>query len=151
MKNYLFLLSLFLFISCNNDDDMNEEPAIQTGPVAFTTISQGRLNGNEGVVQSNLVINNASDWIALMNQMDSGFNNFTGDFTQTNIDFNNFTVIAIFEDVLPEFYLLEITSIIENQNYIEVTTVIDGGGFTSLSQPFHIVKIPKTAKPFVFL
>ncbi|PZX43325.1 hypothetical protein LX97_00325, partial [Nonlabens dokdonensis] len=67
MKNYLFLLSLFLFISCNNDDDVSE-PVIQTGPIAFTTISQEVLSGDEGVVQSNLVINNASDWIALMNQ-----------------------------------------------------------------------------------
>ncbi|WP_041566862.1 hypothetical protein [Nonlabens dokdonensis] len=149
MKNYLFLLSLFLFISCNNDDDVNEEPATQTGPITFTTISQEVLSGDEGVVQSNLVINNASDWIALMNQMDS--QNIISRFTETNIDFNNYTVVAIFLDARPYRWFVEITSITENLNDIIVTSEESGGNFPAVSQGFHIVKIPKTTNPFVFL
>ncbi|AGC75632.1 hypothetical protein LX97_00324 [Nonlabens dokdonensis] len=150
MKNCIFLLSLFLFISCNNDDDVSE-PEIQTGPISFVEIGRGKLNGfgSEGILKSNLIIDNSTDWINLINQMDSDV--IISRLTETNIDFNNYTVIAVFDDVFTEVYFIEITSMIENQNDITVTTVLDGGGFTAVSQPFHIVKIPKTTKPFVFL
>ncbi|AGC75635.1 hypothetical protein [Nonlabens dokdonensis] len=148
MKNYIFIIGLFLIISCKSDDDISE-PAIQTGPIAFTTISQEVLSGDEGVVQSNLVINNASDWIALMNQMDS--QNIISRFTETNIDFNNYTVVAMFLDVRGNVWSITITDIMENQNDITVSSEEFGGYFLQESQGFHIVKIPKTTKPFVFL
>jgi hypothetical protein len=46
---------------------------------------------------------------------------------------------------------ITITDIMENQNDITVSSEEFGGYFLQESQGFHIVKIPKTNKPFVFL
>jgi hypothetical protein len=97
-----------------------------------------------------MVITNTTDWQSLLDQMNSNNSNETNDFTEINIDFDNYIVIAVFLEVKPVNWFVEITTIIENETNIVVSQEDTEGGFTTIEQPYHIVKIPITDKPIVF-
>ncbi|WP_339752008.1 hypothetical protein [uncultured Winogradskyella sp.] len=150
MRTLLLLLMLIFVVSCNNDDDNN--PEFQPTEIAFTEVGRGSLlgNGDEGISESILLINTDTDWQNLMTQMNINGNTTAG-FSETDIDFETYSIIAVFLDVKLTSWYLEITNIIENETNITVT--IDEYQpiifLNSITQPFHIVKIPKTDKPIV--
>ena len=148
MKTIILILSIFLATSCSGDDD---NQTAQSTTVTFTEIGKGVLEGNgeEGIIQSNMVINNITDWQNLITQMNS-FNNVTDNFSETNIDFSTHQIIAIFKEVKPTNCEVEISSITENDNNLSVSVVETEYDFTVVTQPFHIVKIPITDKPIEF-
>ncbi|MBF4471197.1 protease complex subunit PrcB family protein [Flavobacterium sp. HJJ] len=109
-------------------------------------------NGDEKIHQQNLIINSNSDWTQLMQQMNTR-NNVTNSFSETNIDFSKYTVIAIFDKIYGNGgHSIDITNIAEHQNNIIVTVanLLTGDVTSVMTQPFHIVKIPKTTKPIIF-
>ena len=106
-------------------------------------------NGDEGISQSNLVITNDADWQNLMNQMNT-VNNVTDDFTETDIDFNTYNVIAIFLDIKPSGWEVKITDITEDDTNIHVYKSEEAFLYSVMTQPFHIVKISKSYKPVIF-
>lgn len=148
MKTIILILSIFLATSCSSDED---NQTAQSTPINFTEIGKGALfgNGSEGIVQSNMVIDNTVDWQNLMNQMNS-VNNITDEFSETNIDFSTYIVIAIFLEVKPNGWQVTISNIVENVSNIIVSTTETEGINLVVTQPFYIVKIPITSKPIVF-
>ena len=146
MKAIVFILSGFIILSCTRRDDNT-----QLSSIPFTEIGKGALYGNgaEGISQSNLVIKNNSDWQYLMNQMNS-VNNVTDSFTETNIDFNTYEVIVIFLEVKDHGWEVLITNITEDNTNIYVDTNENDFEYLAMTQPFHIVKIPKINKPVIF-
>lgn len=159
MKKIILLLVSILTISCNNNDEPT--PALFI-PITInsTLVGKYRLSGSEGVMQQNIIINNNSDWVNLKNQIDSqfiaiGLGNYhtENNFEETTIDFTNFTVIAIFDQVYGNGgHSIDITNITEYETNLIVTVenLQTGNTSSSYSQPYHIVKIPKTTKPIVF-
>jgi hypothetical protein len=159
MKKIILILVSFLTISCNNNDEPT--PALFI-PITInsTLVGKYRLSGSEGVMQQNFIINNNSDWVNLKNQIDSqfiaiGLGNYhtENNFEETTIDFTNFTVIAIFDQVYGNGgHSIDITNITEYETNLIVTVenLQTGNTSSSYSQPYHIVKIPKTTKPIVF-
>lgn len=151
MNKLVLILFAAVFISCSNSDDNNETPALTT-----TEISNGDLmgNGDEGIEESRLLITNTADWNALKNSMDS-VNNVSGNFTETTIDFQNYDVIAIFDEIKGNGgYTIGIDEIAENEdNFIVSIVKTSPSGFatTVMTQPFHIYKIPKATKPVIFI
>ncbi len=144
----VFLIAFILF-SCNKNS--NEE---ETNSITFTEIGKGALYGNgaEGITQSNLVITINTDWQNLMNQMNS-VNNVTDNFTETNIDFGTYEIIAVFDIIRPHNnFDITITDVIENTNNIVITIseTSNDNGYTIMNQPFHIIKIPFSNKPIIF-
>lgn len=146
VKILLFLLGVGLFSSCNNDDNAD----YQSTEINFTEIGKGALygNGQEGISQSNLTISNSSEWLSLISQMNS-VNNTSDNFTETNIDFNEFTVFAIFLEVKGSGWEIEIENVIENENNISISTLETEFETLGITQPFVIIKIPKTEKTIV--
>lgn len=143
-KALLFLLSIsLLFHSCNSTD-------FEPRDIEPITIGRNTLNGNEGVQQSNRVITNQIEWQSLVNQMDM-INNVSSQFTETNIDFNNYMIIAIILNVKTSGYDVEITNVTEYENNITVSKNETEYITAVMSQPFHIIKIPKSNKEIVFL
>lgn len=141
------LVSFLLLFSCNNDDDGSQaESAIE-----FTDIGKDALygNGKEGIVKGNMIITNQMDWKALMAQMDS-VNNTTDKFSETDIDFERFMVLAVFLEVKGSGWEIEITKVTENKNSVNVSTIETPYGYTVMTQPFHIIKIHKTEKLILF-
>lgn len=110
-------------------------------------------DGAENILPGNYVITNQTGWNTLLTQMNSVNPNTTQSFISTNIDFSNYQIIAVFDIIRPNSgRTINITEIIENENSISITVVAVGpGGATSvITQPFQIVKIPKSNKPIVF-
>lgn len=143
-KVLLFLLSVsLLFHSCNSND-------FEPRDIETITIGRNTLNGSEGVQQSNRVITNQIEWQSLVNQMDM-INNVSSQFTETDIDFNNYMIIAIILNVKISGYDVEITNVTEYENNITVSKNETEYITAVMSQPFHIIKIPKSNKEIVFL
>ena len=149
MKTLLFIFSSLIILSCTHDK------ASQASPVPITEIDKESLYGAgaEGIHQSNYVITNTADWQNLMTQMNST-NNVTDNFAETNIDFNTYEVIAVFDEVQSNGgYTVNITNITETDAEISVAYHLsspNGLATCVLTQAFHIVKIPKSNKPVIF-
>jgi len=150
MKSLLFLFALTIFIGCNNNDDEFFPLTIST-----TLIGNGNLYGygKENITKQNLIISSNKAWSELMNKMNSA-NNETENFTETEIDFTNFIILAVFDEIkMSGGYTIDITNVVENQNDLTVTIQHlspNGGVYTVITQPFHIVKIPITKKKIFF-
>ncbi len=143
----LFIAMLMIFISCNNKDNQafpqNKE---------FNVIYHGTLggNGSEGITQSNMVIDNTSDWQNLMSQMNNRFHKVSDSFSETDIDFDNYLIIAVFLEVKGGGWEVKITNITENENNLIISTKETVFLTTVITQPFSIVKIRRTEKTIEF-
>lgn len=147
------ILAFFVFIiitSCSSNDE-----TVNSNVINPVEIGSGKLfgSGSENIIQHNSVITNQADWVALINQMDL-VNNTSSTFTEVNIDFNAFQLLVSFDQVRENGgYSIEISEVIENQNTIDVSvdTILPSEITTQIiTQPYHIVKIPKSTKQVVF-
>ena len=145
-KIILFFSCCFLLLNCEHKDlvaDIEpEEPFV-------TSIGKGSLHRETNIAKSNLVIKEATIWKELMNKMDT-VNEETKYFTETNIDFSQYQVIAAIDKVQGSVHYLNIIDVAENQTNIVVTVEITVSFLSSIYQPYHIIKIPKTDKEIVF-
>ena len=66
------------------------------------------------------------------------------------IDFENFMVIGIFTEIKPNGWEVQIDEIVENENSIIVSRTEIAFASRVFTQPFHLVKIPKTDKNILF-
>jgi len=148
-KNILLVLGIVFLCGCN-DDEISTQTKIKPTAINFTEIGRGVLfgNGQEGIPSSNVVITNNTLWQNLISQMDA-VNEVSDSFTEIDINFNQFTVFAIFLEVKPNGSEVEIQNVIENENSINITKEETELAITVITQPFHIIKIPKTNKPII--
>lgn len=137
------------------DGETEKNTAAKPEQVEFQTIGQGNLygSGKEGISQQKTVIVDSDSWTRLMEKMNS-VNNVTSGFSETDIDFTKYSVIAVFDKVQNSGgNSIEVVKITESENQIKVfveTTSPDGMATSVMTQPFHIVKIPATDKEVVF-
>lgn len=149
MKQLIFILCISLSLWSCNDDDLN------ISEIKYSSIAQGNLSGNseEGISQSNLVIKTTDAWNNLMAQMDSVNDNTTSNFTETDIDFEQYQIIAVFDHIYGNGgHSIEITSVIKEKNKIivKIERLQNGDDTLVMTQPFHIVKIPKSDLEIIF-
>jgi hypothetical protein len=125
----------------------------------ITPIEIGRSclygGGSEGITQQNLVITDSIAWNNLKAQMNS-VNNATYNFTEQTIDFSQWTVLASFDQVRTSGgFEIDFSSIVQNSTNIEATVYPsspNGGAVTTvITQPYIIVKIPKSTLPIIFI
>lgn len=153
MKKHLLILLCSIFfvtISCrdNNDDEQLESK----NQINFQLIGKGNFVGNYAA-QQNTVITTSTQWNNFLNQIDGQNNHPSTDFTETNIDFNQFMVIVVIDSVYPNGgHSVDIMTVDENSQNIEVDVekLLQGNVTTVVTQPYHIVKIPKILKPVIF-
>ena len=148
-KNVLILLLSIIALSCNTDDDNSE-----IGNIESTLIAKGNLfgDGTEGITVQNIVIADQTTWNSLITQMNL-INNISDSFTETDIDFSEYTIIAVFDEIKGTGgHSLELDIITNSDNIIVRITDIhpDGNATTVITQPFHIVKITNSDLPILF-
>ena len=141
----LFFIILFSLNSCCNDDSET---------IIVDTIGKNNLygGGEEGISKSNLVINDSENWNNLITKMNSR-SNVSNSFTETDIDFNKYQIIAVFDEVkYSGGYSIDIIDITENNGtvVIKIENLKKGDATSVITQPFHIIKIKKTNKEIVF-
>lgn len=148
MKTIIFSLVVLFTLSCTNNNDKNDfEPQTIT-PVL---IGKGHLPSNNVLyTKQNIVITTNSEWQALLTNFNSIRSNTTATFTETNVEFDKYTIIVVIDN-RNSSSTIDITNIIENNNNIAVTIQNLQLGITAdIASPFHIVKIPKSSKRIVF-
>lgn len=150
MKKSLLLILVSIFVlSCNSDDDTPETVVIESTLIAIDNLFG---NGAEGIVEQNMVITDLDTWNELITRMNS-VNNESDGFSEINIDFSEYTVIAVFDEIQGNGgHRLELNIIATSGNIlVSVTDLVpEGGPTTVITQPYHIVKIPVTDLPIVF-
>lgn len=153
----LTFLSIFGFVvSCKSykTTTENTKTDAKMAQTEIKTIAKGNLYGSgaEGLSEQNLIIENQADWDGLMAQMNS-VNTVSNQFSETKIDFSKYTVIAVFAKVKSSgghSIELEITPTKET-TIVNVSHLAPQGMATSvMTQPYAIVKIPKSDLPIVF-
>jgi hypothetical protein len=150
MKNFiLIILLLTLFISCTSENDNLEMTDLET-----TLIAKENLHGNgaEGISEQNLIISDQTTWNDLITQMNS-VNNVSDNFTETDIDFSEYKIIAVFDEIKGNgSHSLELDIISNSENIIVNVTdlALEGNATTVITQPFHIVKISNSDLPIIF-
>lgn len=147
MKQIITLFSiLFLLTGCNSDDS-------DTSNVPFSVIVQDdNFNTNANIPKSNLVIKDQTEWNNLLLKINilTAANSIMPDI---DVDFTKYQVIAVIDQVRNSGgYSIDITKITETNNsiFVKVEQLKPGGFYTVITQPYHIVKIPKTNKKIVF-
>jgi len=146
-KIAVILLMLSSLTSCG----VNEDTYTVINPVL---IGKGDLNGSgmEVIPQQNIVISDTAAWNELKIKMDYN-NNTTGSFTETEINFTEYIILAAFSELRPlGGCSIEIKNVLEYSDGINVTieNFVPNAGVAEETQPYHIVKIPKTNKQIVF-
>jgi len=148
-KNVLIILLTIFVLSCNSDDDNSEIVNIET-----TLIAKDNLygSGDEGIIEQNLIISDQTTWNNLMTQMNL-VNNVTDNFTETDIDFSEYKILAVFDEIKGNGgHSLELDITSDSENIIVNITYLDpeGNATTEITQPFHIVKISNSNLPIIF-
>ncbi len=147
-KALFFVLVSIVFFACSNDND-DKIIAIE-----LIEIGKGNLfgNGDEGIDQQNLIITDENSWIELMDQMNS-VNIVTDDFTETNIDFSSYQIIAVFDEIKGNGGHSLSLNVTQNSNNI-IVSIIDvvpqGNSTAIMTQPYNIIKIPNSNLPILF-
>lgn len=147
MKQIITLFSiLFLLTGCNSDDS-------DTSNVSYSVIVQGdNFNTNANIPKSNLVIKDQTEWNNLLSKINLVVN-ANSILPDTNVDFTKYQVIAVIDEVRNSGgYSIDITKITETNNsiFVKVEQLKPDGFYTVITQPYHIVKIPKTNKKVIF-
>ena len=124
-------------------------------PIDTVLIGQGELygNGQEDIPEQKAVIRDSETWNELLQKMNS-VNGVSDSFTETDIDFTKYMVVAVFDKVENTGgYSIQIEKVLDVGKEIKVIIYkTSPGGFTTqvITQPFHIVKIPASSKRVIF-
>ena len=150
MKNYLLIFFCSIFFILNSCSD-NEQTAESKTPIMISQIGKGEMVGKD-IPQQNTLITNSTQWNNFLTILNNP-NNISNGFTETNIDFNQFMVIAVIDQVyLNGGHSVDIITVDEDpQNiFVDVEKLLPGNLTAVVTQPYHIVKIPKSTKPVIF-
>lgn len=149
MHKLLGIVILLFALNCKSTE--NQAKMTQENIVL---IGKGNLYGSgaEGIEKQNLVITTTEEWKGLLNKINT-VNKVSDSFSETDIDFSEYTIIAIFEEVKNSGgHSLDLV-IQETKDKMSVDVLRkspDGIATSVMTQPYYIVKIPKTSLPIVF-
>ena len=146
IKFTIILLLLNGITACDKKEKDKCEP--------FVLIGQGSLHGNgsEGIPEQNIVISTQEEWEILMTTIGE---NEVKYFSETEIDFDEYQIIAAFDKVRGQGgWSIDITCITEYSDKIVATVLVKNNNKvvapTVITQPYHIVKVPISMKRIDF-
>lgn len=157
MKAFILLIFTAAVLQCGNQKQNGDkkDSTSAKSDIEFKTIGQGSLygNGEEGIPPQNIIIDNQEEWKSLQKKMNA-VNEVTFGFSETDIDFSKFTLLAAFDKVRGHGGVsIEIKKLSENEEEVKFaaeTHSPKGMATAVMNQPYHIVKIPITKKKIIF-
>ncbi len=149
MHKLLGIVILLFALNCKSSENQ-----VKMTKEAIVLIGKGNLygSGSEGIEKQNLIITSPKEWKDLLNKMNA-VNKVSDSFSETDIDFSEYTVIAVFDEVKNSggHSLNLVLEEADDKILIEVLRKSPDGMATSvMTQPYYIVKIPKPSLPIVF-
>jgi hypothetical protein len=150
---FIFVIIAMTLSSCKTPQPIDEMEFATKTEIPFTNISSGYLtgNGDEGIGGLEVrIIQSEGNWEILRAEM----NSVNPTQNEVSIDFDQNTILAYFDDIRPSGgYAIQIVSVIETNDEIQVSTKFTlptDAAVDIMTQPFHIVSIPKTKKKITF-
>jgi hypothetical protein len=114
MKRVALLVSSILFLAFRCEKDSQLEA------IEVVTIGKGDLYGNgvENIAKQKSVITTQVEWSQLIEAINTS-NNVSSSFTEIDIDFNRFQIIAVFEEIkYSGGHSIDITKVVETESNI---------------------------------
>ncbi|WP_281231422.1 protease complex subunit PrcB family protein [Flavobacterium gelatinilyticum] len=147
MKQILFIFTiLFILTGCSSDES---EPL----NVEFSSVFYGdHFSGDYTNQKANLVVKNQKQLDILMEKYKLEPKSWENSMP-LNIDFKKYQIIAVIDQVRNySGYSIDITKITQTNNriFVQVKQLKPGGLGTVITQPYHIVQMPKSNKKVVF-
>lgn len=147
MKQIVLIISILLALtSCDNDDLPNSD-------VQFSLVAKGDSFPNgQSLAPRHIIIKDSQTWNKLVKEMNVS-NNLSQKFSETNIDFNKYQIIAVIDKTQNSGgHSIDIVEITKNRNtvIVKVEKLKNGNHTSKLSRPYDIVKTSKTDKKVVF-
>ena len=147
MKTIILSLIFLATVGCS---DSNDESTFTPQEITPVLIAKGHLSYNSIYNQQNTIIATAAEWQTLLENFNTINTNITETFVTTEIDFNSFDIILAIQ-TRNSTTTVDFSTIVENADSIIVTVEnLQLGISQDVAHPFHIVKIPKSAKPIIF-
>jgi hypothetical protein len=146
MFSYLLVLFMFILMMVSCEKSIEDNTQLSPAKIDFTTIAQGELYGDprEGTEQ-NVVVKTTDEWSSLIDAMRLENSNVTN-IAETDIDFTQYQVIAVFGEVKENggwnIDITDITEYIDSSIVVSYANIGTGHLINLTAQPFHIVKIP---------
>ena len=147
-KNIITVLLLTLAVSFSSCE---EKESVKLGALSFTCIAQQNIGSRyEKGVRENIIIRNQRGWENLkMSMCESVI------FNETEIDFRNYQIMAVFDEERPDFlWSISVMSITEYSDKIVVDITVESHSICfslpAISRPFHVVKLPASRKRIEF-
>ncbi len=150
--NKLIALSVLLFVlNCKSTSNTSQMKSINDEML----IAKGNLYGAgaEGIIKQNLIIANANDWKTLIQKLDQ-LNKVSDGFSETEIDFEKYNVLAVFDEVKSTGGHSIDLKISKNTEHTIVNVSFNSPqdmATTVMTQPYIIVKIDKSELPIKFI
>ena len=148
-KIILIILGLSIFFSCS----VFKQDFFKLNKIPFQIIVKGNLtgSGNEGVCESSLIIKTKKDWDTLLLKLNTSKVNLY-EFANLSIDFDKNILIACFDGVKSSGgHSIEIVDVIEHRRQLRVfysKVELEGPSTQAVTQPYVIIKVPKTRKEY---
>ena len=136
------LIAAAMGCGCSKNDTFTEK---EPTPVI---IGKGQLygNGREGIAQQELIVTSQKELDELIKKMSTN-NDVSKYFSETKVNFEQYSVVAIFWKVLGSGPSdIEITKVIETEHQIKISGKILHRIGAVMNQPFCVLKLPKTTK-----
>lgn len=149
MHKLLGIVILLFALNCKSTENqakMKQENIVLIG--------KGNLHGSgaEGIEKQNLIVTSSEEWKDLLNKINA-VNKVSDSFSETDIDFSKYTVLAVFDEVKNSggYSLNLVIQETKDKILVEVLRKSPDGIATSvMTQPYYIVKVPKSELPIVF-
>lgn len=155
MKEKLIIaVVILLHFGCQKKESANNLQASNPYEIEFSLISNGNLLGNglEGIEAGSIWITGLTEWHDLLEKMNR-HNRVSDGFIEDSIDFSAYDVLASFDQIRPHTgFVVYIDKLIEEQNNRVAHIVLkeNNRGFEVVSQPYYLIKIPKSSKTVMF-
>jgi len=143
---FLKITAIILMLTgCTSSSDKGEV-------LPFTTIGKFILGGSEGISKQDIIINTQGKWENLKSAMGV---QVTNSFNETEIDFDKYQVLAVFDEVRNtggwEIVITKITGYKENLSVnVKVNKKSCVAVPLEMTQPYHIVKTHQILKTIEF-
>ena len=147
MKNLVYCCLVMLMFSCNsaqNSENMNP-----------TLIAEGNLygNGNDGLVENNMVLKNQTEWKEVAAQLNKLNANIKEDQIKT-VDFKKQMVIVLIDQQRTKGgYAIKISGVKNKEESVVINlrkSQTEGMATMVMTQPYYVGTIPKTDKEIEF-
>jgi hypothetical protein len=149
MTKFTLLILTFLTVySCSTPNDSSNMINVES-----ELIAKGDLSGigTEDISNQYFSLTDQTEWVNFISQIDA-INEVSSEFSQQNIDFSKYVVIAVIDEIRnTSGYAIDL-EIKTNYEQIYIGSSLSSPDSDEivlpvLSQPYHIVKIAKTNLP----